>query len=101
MKFFDPKTPDERRTLTFDFTDDLPSGVTVDSVAAISVTAFRGIDVSPSSILYGSPDLSGAQVFQSVQGGLSDVDYLVIARANWSDGQIAELMAVLPVKVAI
>lgn len=65
------KDPSESVVVKFDFSGELLS---VDQ-AQVSVSAYRGTDPNPASILLGSPQLDGPAVLQRIQGGLSGVSY--------------------------
>lgn len=98
VRQFDAKMPGEQRTLTFGFAPDLPAGVTVASVDAITVSTYRGNDPDPSALFVGSPALVGADVLQMVSGGLATADYLFVAWVILSDTQRIGLPALLPVR---
>lgn len=69
----------EKVPLTFDFTADLPSGVTLTGTPTLTVSVTTGADASPSDILNGSAGFNSAstQVIQGVQGGLNGVGYTI------------------------
>lgn len=62
---FSIKDPRETVTLTFDFS----SAGELATSPSVSVRVVKGIDLSPSAILDGNPQVSGANVMQRVKGG--------------------------------
>lgn len=93
------KRVDEVVTLTFDFEPALPSGVSVEAALGVTVEVLRGgEDPDAAACLVGAPALAGAAVLQRFGGGVVGVDYLVVARARFSDQQVRELAAVLMVR---
>lgn len=95
---FVPKRPGESVTVTFDFGPELPAGVTVLSAVMLAVEVMAGEDAAPNALLQGVPAAVGAKVLQRVAGGVVGVDYLLVAQAVLSDGQLREFAAVLPVR---
>lgn len=69
-----PKDPQEIKVLKFPFERDL-NGATISTIQGVVVTVAKGIDVSPMAVLAGSAAISGAEVLQRMQGGISDVVY--------------------------
>lgn len=96
-RFF-AKRAGEAVTLTFDFGPEMPDGVTLASAGLSSVEALSGEDAAAASMLAGAAVAVGPKVLQRVSGGVVGVDYLVVARAVLSDGQVREMGAVLPVR---
>ena len=68
------KTPTESEPLGFDFAVDLATGETI-STAPFTMAVVEGTDASPSSMLSGSPAISGTEVRQRVVGGVVGVTY--------------------------
>lgn len=97
-RVFDPKHPGERVTLAFDFTNQLPAGVTVQSADSVTISVDRGADADPEALLVGAPGLAGADLLQMVEGGLAGTDYRVTAWVTLSDTQQRALPAILPVR---
>lgn len=95
---FPPKRPGEAVTLVFDFAPELPDGVTVANAGLSAVDVLVGADEAASAMLTGTAVAVGSKVLQRVSGGVVGVDYLVVARAVLSDGQVREFAAVLPVR---
>lgn len=91
---FDPKDPAEIVPLTFDFSN-LATGV---SSPVITVTRAAGdADPSPTSMLVGSPQVSGALVVQKAGGGL-DGRYKFRCEVNGDSGAHWALTGTLPVE---
>ena len=96
MKSWSQKDPAETYAVAFDFSADVPSGETIAS-STWTATTYSGNDSSPSSILYGSPTISGGTVKQMMTGGNSGVSYLVTASIITSGGSTFLGRAILPV----
>lgn len=83
-----PKDPQEVITVTFDFS------ALAASVSSPTVTVSRvagNADASPSSMLSGSPQVSGAQVLQKITGGINGTTYDLKCLATLPDGSIEAL----------
>jgi len=91
QKICDPQGSGEIRTYYLDFTDDLPSGITVASAAAIH-TPPSGAAVSPTCAV-SSPDV--AVTVPAL--GLIGV-HQVSCLAELSNNDISEVLLVIPVK---
>lgn len=88
------KDPSDIITVEFNFTADA-AAVTAPSV---TISVASGVDADPSTMLVGSPVVTGAIVTQRVQGGLNGVTYaLQCAAYNGADRYSIE--ALLPVRV--
>ena len=76
---FPIKGTSEKVPLTFDFTQDLPSGVTLTGTPVLGVSVSNGTDSNPTGILNGAAGFNSGstQVIQPVQGGVNGVDYAV------------------------
>lgn len=94
------KGPDEKVTITFDFSADLLTGETIGSINSVVISVRSGVDPSPSAVLAGVAQVatSGLQVLQSVQAGIDSTDYDIRALVTTSAGRIIGLSAVLPVR---
>ena len=92
-----PKRPAERILFTFDYTDVLPSGVTLED-ATCTITVKRGTDGNPAAMLSGAPAVSDTRVVQFVVGGLAGVEYVIHCLADASGGRRHELCETLLVK---
>lgn len=100
-RFDASKDPVEKVRLTFDFTPDLPTGVTLTGAATATITTAYGTDPSVSLTTNGSPalDATSMKVLVPVQGGLDGCDYRVSVKVGTTDSQIyLELDGVLPVR---
>lgn len=96
MKSWSQKDPAETYPVAFDFSAVLPAGETISS-SSWTASTYSGNDLSPSSVLYGSPLTSGGTVKQVVTGGNSGVSYLVTATVLTSGGSTFLGRAILPV----
>ncbi len=91
----------EKVPLTFDFTNDLPSGVTLSGTPTVTVALAAGTDSRPSSILNGAAGFNSAstQVIQPVQGGINGCDYLLTATCATTQSNLTlTLIGQLPVR---
>ena len=113
-QYFDDKAATEKVVLTFDCSDELPSGVTVVS-AAVDVSVLRGIDAAPTGILNGAGSANAAPItrddgniiaigqawLQGVQAGVVGAQYLIRALITTTDPKIVlNRSGILPVTVA-
>jgi hypothetical protein len=100
MHNFSNKSPNERVTLTFDFTDML-AGDSILSVAGVSIAVTKGVDAAAASMLIGSAVIAtGAQlVLQTVGAGVDGVNYRVTCKVNTAT-EILELAGTLRVRSA-
>jgi hypothetical protein len=106
---FDYKYPEEKVTLTFDFTAGLAAigaGVTLASIVSVGVQCYGvdgnlGTDPAPAAVLNGAAALDGTnkKVLQPVQGGKPGMSYLfsVVANTSQSGNPPLELKGILPV----
>ena len=92
-----PKDPGETITVTFDFST-LCASVSLPSMAA-SVVAGPP-DATPSAILSGSPQTSGALVMQKIVAGQANTTYELRCTATAPDSSVYVLAAELPIVVA-
>lgn len=98
---FDEKDPAEKVYLTFNFAKDLPPGVLLTSVQAVTYAMFYGEDTNPNAMANGAPglDSTSTKAIVPVQGGLDGRDYKVSARCATTDPNIVlELDGILPVR---
>lgn len=103
MQTFPTKDPAESLDLTFDFSTNLPAGVSLNGVIVVTVSVLEGTDGSPSAIINGAPavDATGARVVQPVKGGYSGVLYEVKVQASTTLPSIILVLAgALPVRSA-
>ena len=88
------KDPSEKITVTFDFSA-LTTSVTL---PIFTIQSDSGpVDPSPSSILWGSPQIIGATVLQKIIGGLGHTYYGIRCQVTAADGSIYVQDDVLPV----
>ena len=88
------KDPGETITVTFDYTA-LTTSVTAPTVMCTMASGI--VDASPSALLSGSPQISGAKVLQKIVGGLNGANYDLKCVATAADSSIYALADVLPV----
>lgn len=93
------KDPAEKVWATFDYSEALEGGETIQS-AAIAVTLVQGSDATPQAILDGAVVLfAGGRVMQRIQGGAAGAAYRVRCSATTSAGRILVVSGVVPVEV--
>lgn len=95
---FGNKRPGEAVTLTFNFARELPDGVFIASALESTVAVVAGADASFADRLDGAAASTPTTVLQRFSGGVVGTDYLVCARAVLSDGQLREMVAILPIR---
>ena len=93
---FSYKITTENEQFTFDFSTVMASSETISS-ATSTVEVVSGNDSSPTSILVGSPVISGQQVAQRISGGLDGVIYRIEVSATTSLTNVYTIVADLPV----
>ena len=90
----DPKDPAEKFAIEFNFSAVLASV----TEATVTAEVVGGVDVSPGGILDGLPQVTGAKVYQRVQGGVPGCIYKL--RCEATDGtSIYAVTDTLPVRV--
>lgn len=84
---FGPKYPDEEVKLTFDFTPDLPTGVTLIGPPVVAFAIRTGTDANPGALANGNAglDVTAKEVIVPVQGGLDACDYAIHAWCATTD----------------
>jgi hypothetical protein len=82
-----PIDVDERVPLLFDYTE-MADGDTFSGVPVVTCEAISGTDVSASTRPDGTPELTGLQAVQWMEGCLEGVQYLVRCKAAMSSGQV-------------
>ena len=70
----------------FDFASQLAVGETI-ILTGFTVIVYSGTDANPSSIISGSPAISGTKVTQAIIGGIPGVTYLCIMQVVTSVSQ--------------
>ncbi len=93
VQAFARKRTTETLPLAFDFTNVLPSEVTISSAGTTLATVASDStveDASPSDIVSGSASVSGTKVAQTITAGVDGVKYFLKFIANGSDSKIYE-----------
>lgn len=80
MQSLEPKDPAEAYAVEFKF-DRVLSVITG---ATVTVSLLAGTDASPSSLLNGTPQISGTSVYQRIQSGVAGCTYKL--RCEATDG---------------
>lgn len=92
----------EAHIITFDFSDELNPGETLQGIVTLSVVASAGIDPNPAAIMAGVPAYNKApftQVQIPVSGGVSGCDYFFVATSRTTNGnKILSRYALLQVR---
>ncbi len=98
VQAFDAMRTTEKRTLSWDFKNDVPTGVTISS-GTVTATVKSGTDASPSDIVSGAATVSGTKVLQLIDAtaAVEGVEYYLEWQATLSDGQIFEELSTLKV----
>lgn len=91
QKLCDPQGSTEIRTYYLDFTDDLPTGVTVSSVAATHTPPSGALVTCTTTV--SSPDVSVTVPALTVIGV-----HKISVLATLSDGEKSEILLIIPVK---
>jgi len=99
-RVYDPKSPAEIVTLTFDFAGDLVAGETLTGTPVIAISVDDGADATPGNVLNGAAQLTAGEVLQSVTGGVNYAAYLITALADTSAGRKLELAYRLAIRPA-
>ena len=97
---FSYKVTTENEQFTFDFSPIMASGETISSADCV-VQVKEGSDPSPSSIMVGSPVVSGQTAAQRISGGLDGVIYRLEMTATTSLTNVYTIVADLPVLAPI
>lgn len=98
---FESKDPTEKVKLTFDFSPDLASGVTLTGTITVALTLAYGTDPAVNLTQNGSAtfNATATQVIVPVQAGLDGNDYRVSVQVGTTDAlTYLELDGVLPVR---
>ena len=85
------KRVDEDIPVSYDFANDIPSGVTISSVATCVATVAPESTISDSSlenIVSGAPSNSGLVYTQKIVDGVDGCTYFLAMQANGSDGMV-------------
>jgi len=97
---FSYKITNDSEQFTFDYTPVMGSSETITSASCV-ITVKEGTDPSPSTMLIGSPVISGFKVSQRISGGLDGVTYSVQMTATTSLTNIYTIVGDLPVLAPI
>lgn len=87
----------ETATFTFDFSQMLGDGETIETVAW-SISALNGLDPTPSSRLIGAPQISGTMVLQRIGTGIAGENYRILVTITTSALQTLTIYANCPCK---
>ena len=93
-----PKLAGETVKMVFDFTSRLAAAETI-STQNVAASVYSGTDASPSAVVSGAATASGAQVTQTLTGGVAGVIYKLVATITTSLSktlQLSTFMAVVP-----
>jgi hypothetical protein len=93
---FSYKVITENEQFTFDFSPAMGTGETITSATSTALVV-SGTDASPTSILLGSPVVSGQQAAQRVYGGLDGVIYRIQMTVITSSANTLVLLADLQI----
>jgi hypothetical protein len=93
---FPTKDPSESITVTFDFSAET-TAVTAPTVTNSVMWSYT-TDPSPSAMLSGSAQVSGALVLQRVLGGVDLTNYGLRCQATAANGDTLVVAGVLPVR---
>lgn len=93
---FSYKITSENEQFTFDYSTVMATGETI-STATCVVTVQNGTDPSPSSILVGTPVVSGQLAAQRIYNGLDGVIYRIAMTVTSSLSNTYTIVADLPV----
>lgn len=100
----DSLDPDEKRVITFDFSDELDSGEMLAGTITSLVSVPMGSDPSPDAVIDGTPifDPTSKMVLVPVKGKVPLCDYSikVVCQTSNPTKRLA-LVAVLPIRKAI
>lgn len=92
----EPKFVGETADRVFDFTSSLAAAETI-STQSVAASVYSGVDPSPGDLIDGAASASGAQVTQSLTGGVAGVVYALVCTVTTSLSQTLQLSAYFPV----
>lgn len=94
---FTAKDTGEIVTLSFDFANLTAAPIT----PTCTISHHGGApDATPSTVLSGSPTISGTKLLQRVTGGVTGADYVLRAQVYTASGDRYILAAILPIRSA-
>lgn len=82
-----PKDPEEIKVISFPFARAL-NGATITSVTYVTPSTHKGVDTTPTNVALGEPVVSGTDVLQRMQAGVSGVVYKWRAKVVDSAGNV-------------
>ena len=98
---FPVKGPAESVPLTFDFSADLPSGISLTGVPALSIECTEGVDPNAPNVIAGSYafNAGSTQVVQDSTGGLDGCEYTITCTSPTTQANLTlSLVGILPVR---
>ena len=99
MITFPKKDPGEKFWISFNYAAELEAGETISSVS-LAIEVVTGTDATPANVLSGTPVIQTGDVVQLIQGGITEVVYVLKCLATLSTGRILARAALLPVRNA-
>lgn len=97
----DFKDPEERVTVTFDFTPDLGADTITPASAVVTVALKRGDpDPAAGTMVYAGPTVTGSKVLVGIANGLAGRDYHIKCKVNTLGNHTYAQACVLPVRDA-
>ena len=96
MKVMGPKDPEEIKTVSFDFSQEIATSDSI--VAAVTtVSVANGTDATPSAMVPDAATFAGKVVYQKTIGGLNGVVYKLRCKATDSAGGVHVIVGKLEV----
>lgn len=92
-----PKDPEEIKVMKFGFAREL-AGASIALVNSVTPSVFKGTDPNPGTVLLGAAVVSGTDVLQRIQGGVSGVSYKFRCKVTDSNGNVHVVTDWLTVK---
>lgn len=84
------KQPSERLTLALEWSEKIPTGVSVVSATLSAIRTDTSADATSTVLSSSTGVISGTQVKMTVLAGTSGVDYKITILTTFSDGTILE-----------
>ncbi len=78
----------EKKVLTFDFADELPSGVSLTGTPTVAVVVTSGTDAAPAELFNGAPGIVGDAVLVPVDPTVEAVEYRLKVLVATTDAQL-------------
>lgn len=98
---FPVKGPAESVPLTFDFSADLPSGVTLTGAPTLSIECTEGVDANAANVIAGAKAFNAANtgVVQDAAGGVDGCEYTITCTSPTTQANLTlSLVGILPVR---